>query len=157
MHDVFIHPTAMIDEGAKIGAKCTLWHFSHIMSGASLGDSCNIGQNVMVAPRVIIGNNVKIQNNVSVYEGVVCEDDVFLGPSCVFTNVRNPRSAISRRGKYERTIVPQRSHDWCKRYYRVWCRNRQVRLHRGRGCCDTQCSRLRAGRRCAGTTDRMDE
>ena len=84
MHDVFIHPTAMIDEGAKIGAKCTIWHFSHIMSGASLGDSCNIGQNVMVAPRVIIGNNVKIQNNVSVYEGVVCEDDVFLGPSCVF-------------------------------------------------------------------------
>ena len=71
MHDVFIHPTAMIDEGAKIGAKCTIWHFSHIMSGASLGDSCNIGQNVMVAPRVIIGNNVKIQNNVSVYEGVV--------------------------------------------------------------------------------------
>ena len=105
MHDVFIHPTAMIDEGAKIGSKCTIWHFSHIMSGASLGDSCNIGQNVMVAPRVIIGNNVKIQNNVSVYEGVVCEDDVFLGPSCVFTNVRNPRSAISRRGKYERTIV----------------------------------------------------
>ena len=78
MHDVFIHPTAMIDEGAKIGSKCTIWHFSHIMSGASLGDSCNIGQNVMVAPRVIIGNNVKIQNNVSVYEGVVCEDDVFL-------------------------------------------------------------------------------
>ncbi len=105
MEEVFIHPTAVVDEGAVIGPGSHIWHFSHIMPGAVLGESCNLGQNVMVASGVRLGNNVKIQNNVSVYSGVVCEDDVFLGPSCVFTNVKNPRSAVSRRGCYETTVV----------------------------------------------------
>ena len=103
--DIFIHPTAVVDPGARIGRGCKIWHFSHVMCGAVLGDICNLGQNVMIASGVTIGRNVKIQNNVSLYEGVICEDDVFLGPSCVFTNVRNPRSEISRRGNYEKTIV----------------------------------------------------
>ncbi|ROT12163.1 MULTISPECIES: acyltransferase [unclassified Muribaculum] len=105
MIDTYIHPTAVIDNGAIIGNGCHIWHFVHIMEGAVLGNSCNIGQNVMIAGSAIIGNNVKIQNNVSVYDGVICEDDVFLGPSCVFTNVRNPRSKFPRKGKYESTIV----------------------------------------------------
>lgn len=103
--DYFVHQTACIDEGAVIGEGTKIWHFSHIMTGAVIGKSCNIGQNVVISPEVILGNNVKIQNNVSVYTGVVCEDDVFLGPSCVFTNVINPRSAVNRRGQYLKTKV----------------------------------------------------
>ena len=99
------HETAVIDEGARIGAGTKIWHFSHIMPGAVLGERCNIGQNVVVSPGVILGANVKVQNNVSIYKGVTCDDDVFLGPSCVFTNVTNPRSAINRRGQYARTHV----------------------------------------------------
>jgi UDP-2-acetamido-3-amino-2,3-dideoxy-glucuronate N-acetyltransferase len=99
------HPTAVVDEGASIGEGTTIWHFSHIMSGAVVGDNCNIGQNVVVSPRAVLGNNVKVQNNVSVYTGVVCEDDVFLGPSCVFTNVSNPRSFISRKEEFKSTLV----------------------------------------------------
>ena len=99
------HETAVIDHGASIGAGTKIWHFSHIMPGAVLGERCNIGQNVVVSPGVVLGANVKVQNNVSIYEGVTCDDDVFLGPSCVFTNVTNPRSAINRRGKYTRTHV----------------------------------------------------
>ncbi len=101
----FAHPTAVIDVGSKIGNGTKIWHFSHIMEGAELGEQCNIGQNVVISPDVILGNNVKVQNNVSIYTGVICEDDVFLGPSCVFTNVINPRSAINRRGQYSKTIV----------------------------------------------------
>ena len=101
----FIHPTAVVDEGARIGAGVKIWHFSHIMSEAELGDGCNIGQNVVVSPGVVLGKNVKVQNNVSLYTGVLCDDDVFLGPSCVFTNVTNPRSAVNRRGQYARTHV----------------------------------------------------
>lgn len=101
----FAHSTAVIDPNAQIGAGSKIWHFSHIMNGAVVGTSCNIGQNVVVSPDVILGNNVKVQNNVSIYSGVICEDDVFLGPSMVFTNVLNPRSAVNRRGKYEKTIV----------------------------------------------------
>ncbi len=101
----FAHETAVIDDNCKIGAGTKIWHFSHIMPNCEIGENCNIGQNVVVSPGVILGNNVKIQNNVSVYTGVICEDDVFLGPSMVFTNVTNPRSAIVRRGKYETTIV----------------------------------------------------
>lgn len=103
--DYFVHQTACIDQGAVIGEGTKIWHFSHIMTGAVIGKSCNIGQNVVISPEVILGNNVKIQNNVSVYTGVVCEDDVFLGPSCVFTNVINPRSAVNRRGQYLKTKV----------------------------------------------------
>jgi UDP-2-acetamido-3-amino-2,3-dideoxy-glucuronate N-acetyltransferase len=99
------HPTAVIDEGAMIGEGTRVWHFSHIMSGAVIGKNCNIGQNVVVSPQVVLGNNVKVQNNVSVYTGVVCEDDVFLGPSCVFTNVINPRSFISRKEEFKPTLV----------------------------------------------------
>lgn len=99
------HPTAVIDEGCQIGEGTHIWHFSHIMSGCRIGKHCNIGQNVVISPGVEIGNQVKIQNNVSVYTGVVCEDDVFLGPSCVFTNVINPRSAISRKHEYRSTRV----------------------------------------------------
>lgn len=101
------HETAVIDEGAVIGAGSKIWHFSHIMPGAVIGDNCNIGQNVVVSPGVVLGRNVKVQNNVSIYEGVTCGDDVFLGPSCVFTNVINPRSAVVRRGQYSTTHVGQ--------------------------------------------------
>ncbi len=99
------HPTAVIDEGCTIGAGTRIWHFSHIMPGCVLGENCNIGQNVVISPEVKLGNNVKVQNNVSIYTGVECEDDVFLGPSMVFTNVINPRSAVVRRGEYQRTRV----------------------------------------------------
>jgi UDP-2-acetamido-3-amino-2,3-dideoxy-glucuronate N-acetyltransferase len=103
--DYFAHETAVIDEGCTIGKGTKIWHFSHIMKGGVIGENCNLGQNVVISPGVHIGNNVKIQNNVSVYTGVVCEDDVFLGPSMVFTNVVNPRSAIIRRGQYLTTLV----------------------------------------------------
>lgn len=99
------HPTAVIDEGCKIGEGTKIWHFSHIMHNCVIGDNCNIGQNVVVSPGVILGNNVKVQNNVSIYTGVICENDVFLGPSMVFTNVINPRSAIVRKEQYKQTRV----------------------------------------------------
>ena len=101
----FAHETAVIDEGCQIGEGTKVWHFSHIMPNCIIGNSCNIGQNVVISPEVILGNNVKVQNNVSIYTGVICEDDVFLGPSMVFTNVMNPRSAIIRRDSYLKTIV----------------------------------------------------
>jgi UDP-2-acetamido-3-amino-2,3-dideoxy-glucuronate N-acetyltransferase len=101
----FAHESAYIDEGCQIGEGTKIWHFSHIMSNCILGENCNIGQNVVVSPDVILGRNVKVQNNVSIYTGVVCEDDVFLGPSMVFTNVTNPRSGVNRRGHYSKTIV----------------------------------------------------
>ncbi len=99
------HKTAVIDEGCSIGNNTKIWHFSHIMPDCKIGDNCNIGQNVVISPGVLLGNNVKIQNNVSVYTGVTCEDDVFLGPSMVFTNVINPRSAVVRKSEYKPTLV----------------------------------------------------
>ena len=101
----FAHETAVIDEPVKIGNGTKIWHFSHVMSGVDIGENCNFGQNVFVGTGVKLGNNVKVQNNVSIYSGVICEDDVFLGPSMVFTNVINPRSAVIRRGQYAKTIV----------------------------------------------------
>jgi UDP-2-acetamido-3-amino-2,3-dideoxy-glucuronate N-acetyltransferase len=101
----FAHETAIIDEGCEIAAGVKIWHFSHIMPKCKIGRNCNIGQNVVISPGVVLGNNVKVQNNVSIYTGVFCEDDVFLGPSMVFTNITNPRSAIIRRDKYEQTLV----------------------------------------------------
>lgn len=95
----------MIDEGCEIGSGTKIWHFSHVMSNCRIGENCNIGQNVVISSEVVLGNNVKVQNNVSIYTGVTCEDDVFLGPSMVFTNITNPRSAVVRRGSYERTVV----------------------------------------------------
>ncbi len=103
----FAHPTAVIDDGCDIGAGTKIWHFSHVMPNCKVGRNCNIGQNVVISPEVVLGNNVKVQNNVSIYTGVICEDDVFLGPSMVFTNVINPRSAVNRRGQYAKTIVKQ--------------------------------------------------
>jgi UDP-2-acetamido-3-amino-2,3-dideoxy-glucuronate N-acetyltransferase len=105
MEDYFAHETAVIDEGVQIGAGTRIWHFSHIMTGSVIGENCNLGQNVVVSPEVVLGRNVKVQNNVSIYTGVICQDDVFLGPSMVFTNVINPRSAIKRREEYMKTIV----------------------------------------------------
>ncbi len=99
------HPTAVIDEGCEIGEGTKIWHFSHIMPNCKIGKNCNLGQNVVVSPEVVLGTNVKVQNNVSIYTGVTCEDDVFLGPSMVFTNVTNPRSAVNRRGQYAKTVV----------------------------------------------------
>jgi UDP-2-acetamido-3-amino-2,3-dideoxy-glucuronate N-acetyltransferase len=103
--DFFVHPTAVLDEDIYIGPETRIWHFTHIMTRSRIGRQCNIGQNVVISPEVVLGNRVKIQNNVSVYSGVVCEDDVFLGPSVVFTNIKNPRSAISRRNEYQPTLV----------------------------------------------------
>jgi UDP-2-acetamido-3-amino-2,3-dideoxy-glucuronate N-acetyltransferase len=103
--DYFAHQSAIIDPGGVIGKGTKIWHFTHIMPGCRIGENCNIGQNVVVSTDVVLGNNVKVQNNVSIYTGVICEDDVFLGPSMVFTNVINPRSGINRRGQYETTLV----------------------------------------------------
>ena len=105
MKDHFAHETAVIDIDCSIGKDTKIWHFSHIMSNAIIGEQCNIGQNVVVSPAVVLGKNVKVQNNVSIYTGVICEDDVFLGPSMVFTNVINPRSAIKRNTDYQQTLV----------------------------------------------------
>ena len=105
MSNFFAHETALVDEGCTIGEGTKIWHFSHVMTNCRIGNNCNIGQNVVVSPSVILGTNVKVQNNVSLYTGVVCDDDVFLGPSMVFTNVINPRSAINRRDQYSRTHV----------------------------------------------------
>lgn len=107
MSDFFAHETAVIDEGCEIGDGSKIWHFSHIMPNCKIGKGCNIGQNVVVSPEVVLGDNCKVQNNVSIYSGVTCEDDVFLGPSMVFTNIVNPRSAIVRRGQYAKTTVKQ--------------------------------------------------
>jgi len=101
----YSHETAVIDEGCHIGINTKIWHFSHVMTDAVVGENCNIGQNVVISPNVILGRNVKVQNNVSIYSGVECEDDVFLGPSMVFTNVINPRSAVNRRNDYKSTVV----------------------------------------------------
>jgi UDP-2-acetamido-3-amino-2,3-dideoxy-glucuronate N-acetyltransferase len=103
--DFFAHETAVIDDGCRIGKGTKIWHFSHIMTGSDIGEGCNIGQNVVVSPGVKLGRNVKVQNNVSIYTGVICEDDVFLGPSMVFTNIINPRSAVIRKEQYVKTIV----------------------------------------------------
>jgi UDP-2-acetamido-3-amino-2,3-dideoxy-glucuronate N-acetyltransferase len=105
MINFFAHPTAVIDDNCTIGKDTKIWHFSHVMSNCIIGENCNLGQNVVVSPEVVLGNNVKVQNNVSIYTGVICEDDVFLGPSMVFTNVINPRSAINRRNQYAKTTV----------------------------------------------------
>jgi UDP-2-acetamido-3-amino-2,3-dideoxy-glucuronate N-acetyltransferase len=105
MTNFYAHPTAVIDENCEIGEGTKIWHFSHIMSGCKIGPHCNIGQNVVVSPQVILGENVKVQNNVSIYTGVICEDDVFLGPSMVFTNIINPRSAVIRKDEYKQTLI----------------------------------------------------
>lgn len=104
-NNYYSHPTAIIDGGCEIGEGTKIWHFSHIMPNCKLGKNCNIGQNVVISPEVVLGNNVKVQNNVSIYTGVTCDDDVFLGPSMVFTNVTNPRSAVNRRNQYSKTHV----------------------------------------------------
>jgi UDP-2-acetamido-3-amino-2,3-dideoxy-glucuronate N-acetyltransferase len=101
----YAHPTAVIDEGCQIGAGTKIWHFCHIMTGSVIGENCNFGQNVLISPGVVLGNGVKVQNNVSLYTGVICEDDVFLGPSCVLTNVINPRSFLNRKEEFRKTLI----------------------------------------------------
>lgn len=103
--EYFVHESAIVDEGCKIAKGTKIWHFSHVMPNCVIGENCNIGQNVVISPEVILGKNVKVQNNVSIYTGVICEDDVFLGPSMVFTNVTNPRSAVNRKSQYAKTTV----------------------------------------------------
>ncbi|SHG92390.1 UDP-2-acetamido-3-amino-2,3-dideoxy-glucuronate N-acetyltransferase [Chryseolinea serpens] len=103
--EFYVHPTAVLDEGCEIGKGTKIWHFSHIMPHCKIGENCNIGQNVVISPEVVLGKNVKVQNNVSIYTGVTCDDDVFLGPSMVFTNVTNPRSAVNRKNQYAKTRV----------------------------------------------------
>ena len=103
--EYYAHPTAVIDKGSEIGKGTKIWHFSHVMPNCKIGEHCNIGQNVVISPEVVLGRNVKVQNNVSIYTGVICEEDVFLGPSMVFTNVINPRSAVNRKNEYLRTLV----------------------------------------------------
>jgi UDP-2-acetamido-3-amino-2,3-dideoxy-glucuronate N-acetyltransferase len=105
MMSYYVHPSSIIDENCEIGEGTKIWHFSHVMSGSKIGNNCNLGQNVVVSPKVVLGNNVRVQNNVSIYEGVICEDDVFLGPSMVLTNVINPRSAVSRKDQYKKTLI----------------------------------------------------
>ena len=105
--DYFVHETAVIDENCSIGQGTKIWHFSHVMSGSKIGEACNLGQNVVISPEVVLGKNCKVQNNVSIYTGVICADDVFLGPSMVFTNVINPRSAVNRKNEYMETNVGQ--------------------------------------------------
>ncbi|MFA4864401.1 MAG: acyltransferase [Bacteroidales bacterium] len=105
MKKYFAHESAIIDEGCKIGPGTKIWYFSHIMTGCEIGENCNIGQNVVISPGVVLGKNVKVQNNISIYTGVICEDDVFLGPSMVFTNIKNPRSAVIRKDQYVKTLV----------------------------------------------------
>jgi UDP-2-acetamido-3-amino-2,3-dideoxy-glucuronate N-acetyltransferase len=104
-HNYVAHETAVIDEGSVIGKGTHIWHFSHVMKGCTIGEDCNIGQNVVISPGVVLGNKVKVQNNVSLYTGVICNDEVFIGPSVVFTNVINPRSAVSRKNEYQQTLV----------------------------------------------------
>ena len=106
-NDFFVHPSSYVDEGVKLGNGCKVWHFCHLMGPSEIGENCNFGQNVVVSPQVKLGRNVKVQNNVSIYTGVECEDDVFLGPSMVFTNVYNPRSAVSRKNEYRKTLVKE--------------------------------------------------
>ena len=101
----YVHPSSFIDDGCTIGEGTKIWHFCHVMAGSIIGNNCNLGQNVVVSPKVVLGNNVRVQNNVSIYEGVICEDDVFLGPSMVLTNVINPRSAISRKEEFKKTLI----------------------------------------------------
>lgn len=103
--EYFVHESSYVDKPCRIGKGTKIWHFSHIMQNAVIGENCNIGQNVVISPDVVLGNNVKVQNNVSVYTGVICEDDVFLGPSCVFTNVINPRSHVCRKDEYRKTLL----------------------------------------------------
>ena len=138
----FIHPTAIVDEGAEIGEGTKIWHFTHIMSGAKIGENCIIGQNVFIGSGVLLGNDVKVQNNVSIYDGVILEDDVFCGPSMVFTNVFNPRSFISRKERVSEDLGKKRSHYWCQCDDCLWKYDWSVCFYRSWFCRDQECSKL---------------
>ncbi len=149
MPDYFVHESSYVDAGAVVGAGSKIWHFSHVMPGAVIGERCNLGQNVVIMPGTRIGNNVKIQNNVSIYEGVTLEDDVFCGPSCVFTNVSNPRSHVSRKHEYRPTLVRRGRLPRRQRHDRLRSHPGRVRLHRCRRGGDQRRPGLRAdGREC---------
>jgi len=141
----FIHESSYVDEGAEIGEGTKIWHFCHIMPGAKIGKKCSIGQNVNVGCHAIIGNGVKIQNNVSVYDDVIIEDDVFCGPSCVFTNVINPRAFVERKHEYKKTIVKKRRDYRSKRNDYLRCNHRGICAHRRRQRGNAGCARLRVG------------
>ncbi len=151
--NVQVHDSAYVDEPCEIGAGTKIWHFSHIMADATLGKNCNIGQNVVISPRVVLGDNVKVQNNVSIYTGVVLEDDVFCGPSTVFTNIVNPRSEIVRRDKYQRTLV--RREPGRQLQDRLPRPDRAICVHRCRRSRRQGSPGLRSCRRCSGPASRV--
>ena len=140
--EIFIHETAIVENGCKLGAGTKVWHFSHIMGSAVIGSNCNIGQNVFIADGVKIGSNNKIQNNVSMYNGVECEDDVFLGPSMVFTNVINPRSAVNRKEEYKRTLIKKGASIGGKCNHNLWYRNWRLCHDWSRCSCYQKCKRF---------------
>ncbi len=152
-----IHPSAIVDPGAQLGEDCRVWHFVHVSAGARIGARCSLGQNVFVGNDVRIGDNVKIQNNVSVYDAVTLEDDVFCGPSMVFTNVYNPRAAVSRKDEYRRTLVQARRHAGRQLHHRVRRDDRPLCLRRRRRGGQPRRAGLRADGRRAGAADRLDE
>ncbi len=143
----FAHETAVIDQPCTIGRGTKIWHFSHIMTECTIGEDCNIGQNVVISPQVVLGDRVKVQNNVSVYTGVTCDDEVFLGPSVVFTNVLNPRSGVNRRGEYTKTARRAGSNNRSQRDDRLWSCDRSIRLCRSRFGRDERGTSVRPGRR----------
>lgn len=140
-----VDQTAVVDSGCEIGEGTRIWHFSHIMQGCHIGERCNIGQNVVVSPGVVLGNGVKVQNNVSIYTGVTCEDDVFLGPSCVFTNVINPRSAIVRKDQFPEDPGGARCIHWCQCDHCLWPYDWTLCHGRGRCGCYERCASLCVG------------
>ena len=156
MADFFVHESSYVDVGATIGTGTKIWHFCHVMAGAVIGERCSLGQNVVVMPGTRIGHNVKIQNNVSIYEGVELEDDVFCGPSCVFTNVINPRSHVSRKAEYRRTLVRRGASIGANATIVCGATLGRVRLYRGRGRRDGDRAGLRPDGGCPGAPDRLD-
>ena len=153
--EYFIHSTAVVDEPVEIGKGTKVWHFTHIMPGATIGQNCTISQNVFISSGAILGNNIKVQNNVSIFDGVILEDEVFCGPSMVFTNVFNPRSFISRRKEFRENSGKKRSHPWreCDDY--LWKYDWSVCFYWSRVCCDQRCSGLRFGLWKSGKSERV--
>lgn len=154
---ITIHPTAIVDTGAQLGNGTRVWHWSHISAGATIGECCSFGQNVYVGNEVKIGNNVKVQNNVSIYDAVTIEDDVFCGPSMVFTNVYNPRCAVIRKEEYRPTLIKKRCHTRSKLHDSMRSNRRGVCFCCSRSCYQPQCKALRTYGRCARQTNRLDE
>ena len=152
----FVHESSYVDEPVNIGKGTKIWHFAHVMSGAVIGEKCSIGQNVNISSRAVLGNNVKVQNNVSIYDEVILEDDVFCGPSMVFTNVINPRSHVSRKHEYKKNRCQKRRFNWSQRYCSLRCGNRGIRFCRSRFCSHKRYTRFRVGLRNSRGSAGMD-